>query len=73
MKSQHIELTNEIIELKKDKNKIIEAIIILIRSNAAKKKIYTLEHELEIIENILKKKRKEKERLLTNILKAYNI
>ena len=73
MKSQHIELTNEIIELKKDKNKIIEAIIILIRSNAAKKKIYTLERELEIIENILKKKRKEKERLLTNILKAYNI
>ena len=73
MKSQHIELTNEIIELKKDKNKIIEAIIILIRSNAAKKKIYTLEHELEIIENVLKKKRKEKERLLANILKAYNI
>lgn len=66
------QLTQEIKNLKLKKNNVISEIILLLKRNASKKKIYAYNLELERIEIKLAKKRAEKEKLLIMILTGYN-
>jgi len=61
-------LSNEINIIKKQKNNIIDELIILLKSNGNKNKEIKLKLQLCNINNILNKKLKQKEHILNNIL-----
>jgi len=61
-------LSNEINIIKKQKNNIIDELIILLKSNGSKNKEIKLKLQLCNINNILNKKLKQKEHILNNIL-----
>jgi len=61
-------LSNQINIIKKQKNNIIDELIILLKSNGSKNKEIKLKLQLCNINNILNKKLKQKEYILNNIL-----
>jgi len=61
-------LSNQINIIKKQKNNIIDELIILLKSNGSKNKEIKLKLQLCNINNILNKKLKQKEHILNNIL-----
>ena len=61
-------LYNQINIIKKQKNKIIDELIILLKSNGSKYKEIKLKMQIKKLNNILTKKQKQKEKILNIIL-----
>jgi len=61
-------LSEEINIIKKQKNKIIDELIILLKSNSSKAKQFKLKMQIKKLNNILTKKQKQKEKILNIIL-----
>jgi hypothetical protein len=64
------EITNEINELKQNKNKLIDRLIEIYESNASRKKELIYKSKLENHEILLYMKLKEKEEILKKIIKT---
>ena len=60
-------LSDEINNIKKNKNKIIDELIILLKSNGSKQKEIQLQLKIKKLNNNLEKKLKKKEELLKQI------
>lgn len=71
MTNTYISLTNEINRLYKQKNKLIDDYIDMIKRNARKNAQYAAKTKLEYINTQIKKKELQKQNLLIEILKAY--
>ena len=64
------EITNEINELKQNKNKLIDRLIEIYESNASRKKELIYKSKLETHEILLQIKLKEKREILKKIIKT---